>query len=350
MDEVTEFNIDLVADGYFNGGNGPYKFELTGVTHGADDEDLTTTMTASGFEATELTGSIDEETNMLNVELVATTQWTDPHYMSGFTIHLKATDANQESATSSVTIKPNRAPTLDDITPDEDGSLPVPNDAYVLGTMAGDIDIDANMDENQPRPDGAASCTTFNSCELTLFEDDGELDFDVAVVSDASDSFSWESKDGKLVLTGLQATEEDVEVEVRATDSNELSSPKYSFMLSVSGAPTVSEAGQGVSKTVTVTLADLMSGAFNIFRTEAAAQAAFSATEGTPITTVMYKSANESIVKPATQTTGDEAHVLTAEGRGSTTVTVRGITGVQGTPDSDGLGQYAEIVFTVVVN
>ena len=124
-----------------------------------------------------MTGSIDEETNMLNVELVATTQW-DPHYMSGFTIHLKATDANQESATSSVTIKPNRAPTLDDITPDEDGSLPVPNDAYVLGTMAGDIDIDANMDENQPRPDGAASCTTFNSCELTLFEDDGELDFD----------------------------------------------------------------------------------------------------------------------------------------------------------------------------
>jgi hypothetical protein len=177
-DESTEYMIDLLDAGYFHGGTGPYEFEITGVT----DSDGSSAIDLTDTTDDDLTAEIDDETNLLTIKLVAATTFSDDDYTTGYTIALKAVDANSESAVSSVTIKPNRAPVLATGVAQTDGNLTGDNESYVIGTMPGEIDTDTGTDDNQPRVDGAASCTMFNMCELTLFSDDGDSKFDVSTL------------------------------------------------------------------------------------------------------------------------------------------------------------------------
>ena len=96
--EATEHMIDLMAAGYFHGGAGPYTYEITGVT---DSDDAGSAIDLTDATADDLTAEIDDETNMLKIKLVytdGTTSYTDADYMTGYTIALKAVDANSESA------------------------------------------------------------------------------------------------------------------------------------------------------------------------------------------------------------------------------------------------------------
>ena len=231
--EAKEFLIDLVADGYFNGGEAPYEFDVGDPIPVQRRETLPA-----------LTADIDKDTNKLKLKLAytsGTTTYTDEEFMTGFTIMVSAVDANKEKADSTITIKPNRAPALALTTSHyESGSdllLTTPNDAYVIGTMDGDVDINTENMVDDPRVDGAASCSMFNSCEITLFADEG--DFAVEVVSATVGKFSWTNKGGKLVLKGLAAGE-DIEVDVKAKDTPGLSRD-VRFMLTVNAAPTMSK-------------------------------------------------------------------------------------------------------------
>ena len=93
--------------------------------------------------------------------------------------------------------------------------------------MAGEIDIMRATRKTISLVSTAqrrAPCST--TCELTLFQDDG--DFDISVTSGESDKFSWTADGGKLTLTGLASTmgetaDEPVEVEVTAEDDDGLS-------------------------------------------------------------------------------------------------------------------------------
>ena len=125
-DESTEHMIDLVDAGYFHGGTGPYEFEITGVT----DSDGSTAIDITDTVDDDLTAEIDDETNLLKIKLVytsGTTTYSDADYTTGYTIALKAVDANSESAVSSVVLKPNRAPVLvTGVTADANGDLADP--------------------------------------------------------------------------------------------------------------------------------------------------------------------------------------------------------------------------------
>ena len=338
MNESTEHTIDLMEAGYFNGGEGPYKF--TATVSAADPDN-------SG----DLTASIDADTNMLKLKLTyvaGTTDYdTDDVWMNGYTVALTAEDANKETATSSITIKPNQAPqTATGVTADTDGVLADPNDAYVIGIQEGEIDIDTGTADNQPRTDGAASCAMFNMCELTLFADQG--DFEISVESDDDTKFSWSAKDGKLTLTGLESTwnagatptaaHEPVEVDVTATDGGGLKST-LTFMLSVDGPPTLADNAQGLNTMVEFTLGTTG----NTLITATGAAALFEDAEQDTIT-ASFSSSNTSVA-----TIGATDGTVTPVSRGSATFTVRGTTGVVGTPDNDGLGQYAEIEYSITV-
>ena len=345
-DEATEHMIDLVAAGYFNGGAGPYMFEITGVT---DSDAGGTAIDLTAADA-DLMAEIDGETNLLKIKLAytqGTTTYTAADFTTGYTIALKAMDANNESAVSSVTLKPNRAPVLVAGVTETDGDLQDPNDAYVIGTMAGEIDADAGTADNQPRVDGAASCGMFNMCELTLFSDDGDGALDVSVTSQASDKYSWSVMDGKLTLTGLASTwnadadvpaDAPVEVDVMAMDEGGLSL-EVTFMLSVNAPPTLSKAADEVDTSVEFTLGAT---AGLTLINQAGAVALFEDPEGDTVV-ASFASANESIIT-VDATTG----TVTPVSRGTTTITVTGTTGSQDNTTT-GLGQSAKIEYSVTV-
>ena len=346
-DEATEYQVDLVAAGYFHGGVGPYEFEITGAT----DSDGTTPINLTDTTADDLTAEIDDETNLLKIKLVyteGTTTFETADYVTGYTVALRAVDANNELAESSITIKPNRAPVLVTGVAQADGDLSSPNDVYVIGTMAGEIDIDAGTDDNQPRVDGAASCSMFNMCELTLFSDDGDGALDVSVTSVTNGKYSWSVEDGKLTLTGLVSTwdedadpaaDDPIEVDVKAVDEDGLSL-EVTFMLSVNALPTLSAAAADVDTSVEFTLG--ATAGLSLI-TQAGAVALFEDPEGDDVVAT-FESANDSII-----TVDTSSGVVVPVSRGRTTITVTGTTGVQSTPDDDGLGQSAKIEYSVTV-
>lgn len=330
--------IDLHADGYFNGGEAPFKYTLGTIA----DNDANGTAITVGDAAQLVTAAIDKDTNMLKLKLNAGFAWDDDDYVKGFVVTVMAEDANRESASSSVTIKPNRAPRLaTGVVATTEPGLDDPNDAYVIGTMSGDIDTDAATEGKQARADGAAMCKTFNSCELTLFQDDDGDDFTVKVVSDHDGEFTPSYDKGKLTLTGMKRTKDPVEIDVMATDMHGLSSKKYRFELTVNAAPMLSEEAAALVRSIMIEFGAATS--TSLFADATAAMAAFTDADEDTVA-VTFKSANTGIV-----TVDGAGGTLTPKARGTTTVTATGTTGVQGTPDDDGLGQYAMIEFTVTV-
>ena len=345
-DEATEHMIDLMAAGYFHGGAEPYEYEITGVTDsGGTAIDLSATGAA-------LTAAIDATTNMLNIKLAytqGTTNYTDADYTTGYTIALKAVDANSESAVSSVVLKPNRAPVLaGDATASAEGDLADPNNQYVIGTMSGEIDIDTGTDGNQPRTDGVLSCTMFNMCELTLFSDDGDSTPVVSITSATGGKYSWTANDGKLTITGLASTydedadpaaDDPIEVDVMAEDEGGLSL-EVTFMLSVNAPPMLSESAADIDSSVEFTLG-ATTGLSLI--SQLGAVALFDDPEGDTVVAT-FASANTAII-----TVGASDGAVVPVSRGTTTITVTGATGAQDNTDTDGLGQSAEIKYTVTV-
>ena len=228
-------------------------------------------------------------------------------------------------------------------------TLQIPNDEYVIGTMTGEIDTDTGTDDNQPRTDGAASCTMFNMCELTLFSDDGDSKFDVSITSATGGKYSWSVEDGKITLTGLASTwdedadpaaeDDPVEVDVMAVDEGGLSL-KVTFMLSVNAPPTLSDRVSDVDTTVTFKIGQPE--AERTLITETAADALFKDLEGDTVDAT-FSSSNESIVTITT------AGLVTPVSRGRATITVTGTTGTQGTPDTDGLGQSAKLDYSITI-
>ena len=328
--EATEFVVDL-TDGYFNGGEAPYKF--------------TATVSAENPDNTEnLTAEIDEDTNMLKIELTftdGTTTYTADEYMNGYTVALSAVDANDESANSLITIKPNRAPVTAEgvAAPDDGGAITGANATLTIGTQAGEVDADDSADDNQPRDSGVAECSMYNQCELALFADEGDVE--VSVTSEASDKFSWTAKGDTLTLTGLVSTmgetaDEPVEVEVTAVDGDELSLA-LTFMLSVNAPPTLSELADDVTTDVKFTL-----GTASNLITPTAAAALFEDPEKDMVA-ASFSSSNESIVMIT------EQGAVTPVSRGRATITVTGKTGADSGTTGDGLGQSAKIEYSVTV-
>ena len=338
-DEATEYMIDLHAMGYFNGGMAPFMYKVVSII---DSDTTTDLLQADGTfiaDSPVVTGKIDEDSNELVLKLDPGHSWAAADWSTGFTVNLSAEDANKESATSSLIIMPNQAPQNATGVEDSanDGVITSDESEITIGTMEGDVDANGDTDGTPPREDGVVDCAMFNSCEMVLFQD--QNDYTLSVVADPPGHLSWSDEgDGKLVLTGMMATASPVEVDVTATDSDGLTST-LRFNVVVDAAPTVSEDGQAVSKTIEI---DMVGATREVFDTTAAAQNAFMDTQ-TP--TISFESANESIVTVADTDGG----LLTGAGRGTTTVTMRGTTGTQGTPHDDGLGQFAEIVFTVTV-
>ena len=332
QNESTAYEVDLLDDGYFNGGEAPYEFEVT----------------VPADIAANLTAEIDDDTNMLDLELTydaATTTYNETQYMDGFTVTVSAEDANGEKAESSVTIKPNRAPLLATGVTDSDGDLSGENALYVLGIMEGTIDITPGTDGNQPRIDGAASCSTFNQCELTLFQDDG--DYEVSVSSDADGvKFSWTQEDGKLTLTGLESTWDadaatpafvPVEVDVTAEDEGGLSL-EVTFTLNVNAPPGLSDLAADVETDVEFELGTTG----NTLITQAGAVALFDDPEDDTVAAT-FESSNDSIIS-----VDANSGAVTPVSRGQATITVTGTTGEVNT--EAGLGQSAEIEYSITVN
>ena len=332
-DEATEMTIDLHADGYFNGGMAPFTYKVTGIT----DSDGSTAITPAD-DAKLVTGAIDDDTGMLKLKLNASPSpvFDDGDYMVGFTVALSAEDANKESATLMLTIKPNRAPQNAAGVSDTDGVLSGDNVAYVIGTQEGEIDTNTGEEGNQPRTEGASSCATFNSCVLTLFAD--QDDYDLSVVADPAGHFSWEDQgEGKLLLTGLTGMTDPIEVDVTATDSD-MQSRTLRFNVTVDAAPTASDEGAAVQRSITLMPGDTYSvlgatqdnivGAFKDDQTVA----------------VAFTTANNLIA-----TVDGSSGQVTAQAKGTTTVTATGTTGGVDS-DTNGLGQSVKIEFTITVN
>ena len=348
-DEATEFTIDLHAKGYFNGGEAPFTYTVVSVIDSDDGE----TEITPGAEAKIVTAAIDADSNMLKLKLNASpsTPFAQADYMTGFTIALSAEDANKESATSSLVIKPNRAPVLASpgdtaITFQTAGQpgLADPNDAFVVGTMDEEIDGDLGTDGNQPRTDGAASCTMMNSCVITLFSDEDPKGLTIMVTNPGS-SYSWSDEgEGKLKLTGLTRTADPVEVDVTAKDGDGLEL-KARFTLDVNGAPTLSDKAAALDRSVTIPGAGTPASgvAVSLFANQEAAMLAFEDPDE-DVVAVTFMSDNDAVVTVTAAAGG----TLTPRARGTTTVYAIGTTG-DGTDDTTGLGQYAKLAFTVTV-
>jgi hypothetical protein len=327
MNEVTEFEIDLHAAGYFNGGEAPYKY-----TWG-------TIPVRDGSPALEV--SVDEDTNMLKLKLTSASasDYSGPEpWTNGYELPLTAEDANKESATSSITIKPNRAPALQSGLTETNNVL---STAVSIGTLGDKVDSDTeNMDDDFRDVAAAnATCKTMNSCEFDLFDDEGSMM--LSAVADPAGKLSFKDEgDGKLTITGLEAHAEDIAVDVTAVDDDGEEST-FRVLIVVDAAPTISEDGQGVSKTIKISVGGE---ATAIFNTEDAVENAFADADDGQSIGVTFTSGNESIV---TVTNADGGRLM-GVGRGTTTVTMKG---TSGTLDGNtvGLGQYAEIVFTVTV-
>ena len=324
--EATEFVIDLVADGYFNGGEGPYEFKPTGTIPAG------------------VTAEIDDDTNMLKLKLASAATPTEEAYMTGFTVMVSATDANDETAESSVTVKPNTAPQTADQVNASNGALQSPNDSYTIGTMAGELDDqDLSAEGTQGREQGVAECFMFNECEVSLFQDHG--DFDIDVTSDADGvKFSWSAEDGKLTLTGLESTWDaddeafdPVEVTVEAEDEDGLSF-ELTFMLNVNSPPTLSKLADGIATDVEFELGTSDNSLIN----QDGAAALFDDLEDT-VVVATFASSNDSII-----TVDADNGTVVPVSRGSTTITVTGTTGMQGS-NTGGLGQSAEIEYSITV-
>ena len=338
-DEVKEFVIDLVADGYFHGGKADYTF-MVDTGEGADDWE---------------TSEIDEDTNKLKLKLDPPSggYQGDGPYTDGFSVTVTAIDANREKAISIVTVKPNRAPSLasgvGDTVTDGVRMLDDPNDAYVIGIMPGEIDADTGTDGMQSRTDGAASCSMFNECELELFQDDG--DYTITVTSDEKGKYSWDADQDMLTLTGLAPTWDEeadpaaadapVMVKVKAEDGDGLSL-EVSFMLSVNAPPTLSENAGEVSRNRDFTLG--ATGVTPTIITVEAARALFEDIEGDTVLPT-FTSSNDSVVTIVAAT-----GVIELVSEGSSTITITGTTGAEGSPDDDGLGQKETFDIAVNVN
>ena len=338
--ESEVFTKDLIAEGYFLGGKGPFTFTEDGDPEATD----------SPWETSEIKDGI------LKLQLAyvdGTTTFTDAQWTGGVSVTVTATDANRQRATTTVTVMPNRAPrVLSTVgTPGAEGALSGEDESYVIGTMSGEVDTDTATAGIQPREDGAAMCSMFNECALKLFEDD-EKGYNVVVTSPASDKYRWrfDKAEQELILTGLQSTwdadadggaaDDPVTVKVKATDSEGRSSDEVSFMLTVNAAPTVGDDADDVDKNIEIAR-DASEGTLNLMT---AAQAAdlFEDTEGDDIAG-SFESSNDSIV------TISDAGVMTLGARGTATIMVRGTTGDDLDEDDAGLGQYAEFNIRVRV-
>ena len=276
---------------------------------------------------------------MLTLKLDAT---TTNDYANGHDVMVTATDANRQRAITTVTVMPNRAPRV--LTaigePDEDGALPGENASYVIGTMSGEVD--------PPRTAGVASCSMFNECAITLFEDD-EAGYSIEVTSDEEGKYSWRVEDEELTLIGLQSTwdadadpdavDDPIMVEVKAEDANGLSI-EVSFMLTVNAAPTVGDDADGVDRSIEI--ARDATGDALILMSGTNAAGLFEDTEG-DVRTGSFTSSTDSIVE-INETTG----VMELGARGTATITVRGTTGTE-SQEVGGLGQYAEFTISVRV-
>ena len=327
--------------GYFNGGTAPFKYTVGAIDDSNDGTDEVTV----GEDAHVVKAEINKDTNMLHLELNSTGFDQDLDYSTGFTVALSAEDANNESAESSITIKPNRAPVLQNgngLTQTDN----VLDNAVTIGTMDDKIDTDpSDMEDDFREVDTAnAVCKTINSCEFDLFDDEGSMTLTAVAYPAGKLSFKDEG-DGKITITGLEAHSEEIDVDVTAVDEDEQEF-KFRVLVVVDAAPTISEAGQGVDKNITIGVGGT---ATAIFETIAAARGAFEDADEGQISdtagTITAKSANTSIVTVPDGAITDGGR-LTGVGRGTTTVTVRATTG---TATTAGLGQYAEIVFTVTV-
>ena len=334
--EATEYEIDLHAMGYFNGGEAPFKYTVGDIDDSADNDDTITV----GATAKIVTAEIDEDTNMLKLKLNAGFSFTDPDFMTGFSVALSAEDANKESADSSLTIKPNRAPVLQTGLTQTDNVLDA---AVSIGTMEDSTEASPDDDTDNFRTADAANatCKTMNSCEFDLFDDEGPMT--LTAVADPAGKLSFSDEgDGKITITGLEANAENIEVDVTAVDED---GQDFTFrvLVVVDAAPTISEAGQALTKTIKIGVGGT---ATAIFETLVAAQGAFADADDGQTIAISATSQNESIVTVADAATNGGR--LTGVGRGTTTVTVRGTSGTLDGATA-GLGQYAEIVFTVTV-
>ena len=201
-----------------------------------------------GEDAHVVKAEINKDTNMLHLELNSTGFDQDLDYSTGFTVALSAEDANNESAESSITIKPNRAPVLQNgngLTQTDN----VLDNAVTIGTMDDKIDTDpSDMEDDFREVDTAnAVCKTINSCEFDLFDDEGSMTLTAVAYPAGKLSFKDEG-DGKITITGLEAHSEEIDVDVTAVDEDEQEF-KFRVLVVVDAAPTISEAGQGVDRT-----------------------------------------------------------------------------------------------------
>ncbi len=343
-DEAEEFTIDLHAAGYFNGGEAPYKYTVVDIT----DSDGSSPI-IPGADQPVVTAEIDADTNMLKLKLNAEagTHFTDSaDWATGFTIGLSAEDANKESATSSLVIKPNRGPVLaTGVTFATAGEVPLGGDnaSYVIGIMDDEIDIDTGTDDNQPRTDGAASCTTMNSCVITLFSDEDPKGLTIMVTNPGT-SYSWNDEgEGKLKLTGQMRTGDPVDVDVTAMDEDGLEI-EARFTLDVNGPPTLSDNAAQINRSITIPANPATGVTLEVFADQAAAIEAFTDPDMDTVV-VTFESKNVAVV----EVSGGDGGTLTPNSRGTATVVATGTTGIVGTPDTDGLGQYVTLEFTVTV-
>ena len=344
-DEARMFTLDLHAAGYFNGGEAPFKYTRGMIMDPAGAEVTSVGETADALA----TAEIDTDTGELKLKLNADFDFASvadaAAYVEGWTIKLSAEDANKESAESEIMIKPNRAPMLaTGVGSTTAPTLDDPNDAYVVGTMDEEIDADTDTDGNQPRTDGAASCTMMNSCVITLFSDEDAKGLMVMVTNPGS-SYSWSDEgEGKLKLTGLTRTADPVEVDVTARDGDGLEL-KARFTLDVNGAPTLSDKAAALDRSVTIPGAGTPASgvAVSLFADQAAAMRAFEDPDE-DVVAVSFMSDNDAVVTVTAAVGG----TLTPQARGTTTVYAIGTTG-DGSADTTGLGQYAKLAFTVTV-
>ena len=232
--------------GYFTGGVMDYTYKLASddefaggvVTDAKVKDDMleyTITVPDAGFAANNGDG----------------TYTADAAYTSPYTGMVTATDANGVSATATVSIMLNRAPT----TPgDTDDSGVVNGDALVLGTQAKDRGTELAAVANFHK-----ACAKINECELDAFTDDNGEKLMVSVTGttrlDKDAGMTYVSSmptDGSVKLMGEMSTwnadstppaHESVTVKLKAMDMHGLMK-EVSVLVNVDGAPMVTASGQ----------------------------------------------------------------------------------------------------------
>jgi hypothetical protein len=316
-DEATEHTIDLIADGYFSGGMEPYKF---------------TPGTSTGFA----TAKIDDDNHLvLKLDVPEGGYTQDAQFMNGFSVMVTATDKGKESATATVTVKPNRAPQFTGLLTATEGALD--DGDLTIGTQDGEADLS----------NGFYSCKMFDECVLDIFTDQGDVTRSVVSPS-TSDKFSRTFNDDDMIqLNGLASTfnpkeeegsvigYEPITVKVRAVDGTDLKR-EVTIQVNVNSAPMPSEGSAAVTKTIEV-LKTPPSG--TMYTVSDTAASLFTDIEGDSLT-ISYKSDNVAVA-----TVGPSDGEIDGIAHGTATITVTATEGTTGTA----LGQSTSIDFTVTV-